>query len=79
MGVTDTITRQDHEQVYFYRNRPTGLLAIIAIHDTTLGPALGGCRMRSYVSVDEAFTDALRLAEGMTYKHALCGNNLGGG
>lgn len=79
MGVTDAITRQNHEQVCLYNDRLTGLLAIIAIHDTTLGPALGGCRMRSYLSVDEAFTDALRLAEGMTYKHALCGNELGGG
>jgi leucine dehydrogenase len=79
MGVTDVIVSDDHEQVFFYRDRFVGLTAIIAIHDTTLGPALGGTRMRAYASTDEALTDVLRLAEGMTYKHALCGNNLGGG
>lgn len=79
MGVTDAIVSEDHEQVLIFRDRSVGLLTIIAIHDSTLGPTLGGCRMRSYPSADEALIDALRLAEGMTWKHALCGNNLGGG
>jgi leucine dehydrogenase len=79
MGITDAITQHDHEQVFFYRDREIGLLAIIAIHNTALGPSLGGCRMRAYSSADAALNDVLRLAEGMTYKHALCGNNLGGG
>ena len=56
-----------------------GLRAIIAVHDTTLGPALGGIRMWTYASDEEAFVDALRLARGMTYKNALAGLQLGGG
>ena len=56
-----------------------GYFGIIAIHDTTLGPALGGTRFWQYASTDEAITDALRLARGMTYKSAVAGINLGGG
>lgn len=52
---------------------------MIAVHSTALGPSCGGTRFRSYASEDEALTDVLRLAEGMTYKHAACGNDLGGG
>ncbi|MFS8641271.1 MAG: leucine dehydrogenase [Symbiobacteriaceae bacterium] len=68
-----------HEQVVFCHDRDSGLKAIIAIHDTTLGPALGGCRMWPYPSEEEAIVDALRLARGMTYKNAAMGLNFGGG
>ncbi|MCK6529074.1 leucine dehydrogenase [Myxococcota bacterium] len=68
-----------HEQVVFCRNDAAGLKAIVAIHDTTLGPALGGCRMWPYASEDEALRDVLRLSRGMTYKAACAGLNLGGG
>ncbi len=69
----------DHEQVVFCNDRKTGLKAIIAIHDTRLGPALGGTRMWNYSSEEEALTDVLRLSEGMTYKAAAAGLSLGGG
>ena len=68
-----------HRQVAFCNDPKVGLRAIIAIHDTTLGPALGGCRMWPYGSEDEAVEDVLRLARGMTYKAALAGIALGGG
>ncbi len=61
------------------RDEDTGLRAVIAVHSTALGPSCGGTRFRPYASEDEALTDVLRLAEGMTYKHAACGNDLGGG
>lgn len=68
-----------YEQLVFCYDEPSGLKAIIAIHDTTLGPALGGCRMWNYATEEEAIIDALRLARGMTYKNAAAGLNLGGG
>ncbi len=68
-----------HEQVVFSQNRLDGLRSIIAIHDTHLGPALGGCRVWNYASEDEALTDVLRLSRGMSYKAALAGLPLGGG
>ncbi len=68
-----------HEQVVYCHDAATGLNAIIAIHDTTLGPALGGTRMWQYDSFDAATTDALRLSRGMTYKAAISDLNLGGG
>lgn len=67
------------EQIIFNYDKTTGLKCIIAIHDTTLGPALGGCRMWPYETEDEALTDAMRLAVGMTYKCAASDNNFGGG
>ncbi len=70
---------QNHEQVVFCNDEETGLKAIIAIHNTTLGPALGGCRMRPYASVDEALEDVLRLSKGMTYKCAAADVDFGGG
>lgn len=80
MGVFESMVREEgHEQVIFCRNEAAGLKAIIAIHDTTLGPALGGCRMWDYASEEEALTDVLRLSRGMTYKAAAAGLNLGGG
>ncbi|GEL77390.1 Leu/Phe/Val dehydrogenase [Tenuibacillus multivorans] len=69
----------DYEQVVFCHDENSGLKAIIAIHDTTLGPALGGTRMWTYDSEEDAVVDALRLAKGMTYKNAAAGLNLGGG
>ncbi|WP_018698790.1 Glu/Leu/Phe/Val family dehydrogenase [Amorphus coralli] len=69
----------DHEQVMFCRDAASGLKAIIAIHDSRLGPALGGCRMWAYDTAADALTDALRLSRGMTYKNALAGLDLGGG
>ena len=71
--------KYDYEQLVICQDKDSGLKAIIAIHDTTLGPALGGCRMWTYASEDEAIEDALRLARGMTYKNAAAGLNLGGG
>ncbi len=68
-----------HEQVVFFSDPSCNLKAIIAIHDSTLGPALGGTRMWPYANIDEAVTDVLRLSKGMTYKAAVSGLNLGGG
>jgi leucine dehydrogenase len=68
-----------HEAVHFVQDRASGLRVIIAIHDTSLGPAVGGTRMRLYPSLDEAAIDALRLARGMTYKAAMAGMSCGGG
>jgi len=79
MGIFHAMESDAFEQIVFCRDRSSGLQAIIAIHDTTLGPALGGVRMRPYESEDAAIEDAMRLARGMTYKNALAGLNLGGG
>ncbi len=68
-----------HEEVILLHDRASGLRGVIAIHDTTLGPAAGGTRMRPYPSLDEALTDALRLSRAMTYKAALCEMKCGGG
>jgi len=75
----DTIQEMEHEQVMFCYDPPTGLKAIIAVHNTVLGPSLGGTRIWSYATDSEAITDALRLSRGMTYKAAISGLNLGGG
>jgi len=71
--------KYDYEQLVFCQDEASGLKAVIAIHDTTLGPALGGARMWTYASEENAVEDALRLARGMTYKNAAAGLNLGGG
>ncbi len=68
-----------HQKVVYCSDPSTGLRAIIAIHDTTLGPALGGTRMQPYKSENEALQDVLRLSRSMTYKSAITGLNLGGG
>ncbi len=68
-----------HEQVVFCHNKDVGLKAIIAIHNTVLGPALGGTRMWPYESEQDALNDVLRLSRGMTYKNAVAGLNVGGG
>lgn len=79
MGVFRQLETMEHEQVVYCYDKGTGLKAIIAIHDTTLGPALGGTRMWNYQSEEEALNDVLRLSRGMTYKAAVTGLNLGGG
>lgn len=79
MDTFDRMKEYGHEQIIYCSNEEAGLKAIIAIHDTTLGPALGGTRMWNYKNVDNAVDDALRLARGMTYKSALAGLNFGGG
>ena len=68
-----------HERVVYCSDEPRGLRAIIAIHDRTLGPAVGGCRLYPYPSEDAALADVLRLSKGMTYKNALAGLPFGGG
>ena len=80
MGPFEMISKHgDHEQVVFCHDKSVGLKAIIAIHNTSLGPALGGTRMWNYKTEEDALTDVLRLSKGMTYKAAAAGLNLGGG
>ncbi|WP_410468736.1 Glu/Leu/Phe/Val family dehydrogenase [Bdellovibrio bacteriovorus] len=80
LGTFEIISKHgDHEQVVFCNDPHVGLKAIIAIHNTALGPALGGTRMWNYKNEDEALVDVLRLSKGMTYKAAASGLNLGGG
>ena len=77
--VFDILAPDGFEQVAYCHDRSTGLRAIVAIHSTELGPALGGTRFYPYASEEEALVDVCRLAKGMTYKHAACGNDFGGG
>lgn len=80
--MTDVFTNpafDKHEQVIFVNDAAADLRGIIAIHNTVLGPAAGGCRMKPYKSVDDALFDVLRLSQGMTYKSAMAGLPLGGG
>jgi leucine dehydrogenase len=79
MSVFTNSSFKNHEQIAFCHDASTGLKAIIAIHDTTLGPALGGTRFWDYQNDDDALRDVLRLSRGMTYKAAVAGLNLGGG
>lgn len=79
MKLFDTLAEMGHEQVVVCSDPTSGYRGVIAIHNTTLGPALGGTRFWSYASDEEALTDALRLSRGMTYKNAVAGLNLGGG
>ena len=79
LALFDTIAEMGHEQVVVCHDRSSGYRGIIAIHDTTLGPALGGARFWQYASDEDAIIDALRLSRGMTYKNAVAGLNLGGG
>ena len=79
MNLFETIHETEHEEVVFCHNKDAGLKAIIAIHNTTLGPALGGLRMWPYATEDAALNDVLRLSRGMTYKAAVANLNLGGG
>ncbi|MCP5382096.1 MAG: Glu/Leu/Phe/Val dehydrogenase [Kordiimonadaceae bacterium] len=70
---------RDHEQLAYLHDKDTGLKAFIAVHDTSLGPAAGGCRMWPYENEMDALNDVLRLARGMSYKNAMAGLPLGGG
>ena len=79
MKLFDTIAGMGHEQLVICNDTSAGYRGIIAVHSTTLGPALGGTRFWQYASDEEAIVDALRLARGMTYKNAVAGLNLGGG
>ena len=73
------MSKYNHEQLLFCNDNATGLKAIIAVHNTVLGPALGGTRMWAYANEMDALTDVLRLSRGMTYKNSISGLNLGGG
>ncbi len=79
MNIFEEMEKYGHEELVFWYDKTTGLKAIVGIHDTTLGPALGGCRMWPYDSEEDAITDVLRLSRGMTYKNAAMGLDLGGG
>ncbi|MFK7990466.1 MAG: Leu/Phe/Val dehydrogenase [Sandaracinaceae bacterium] len=79
MSIFDHLEQHDYGEVHFKRDAASGLKAIVAIHDTRLGPALGGCRFIQYDRDEDAIVDALRLARGMTYKAALAGIPHGGG
>jgi leucine dehydrogenase len=79
MNIFERMAKHQHEQLTFWSEPELGYKGIIAIHDTTLGPALGGTRFWNYQTEEEAIIDALRLARGMSYKAAVAGLNLGGG
>ncbi|MGI8497649.1 MAG: Leu/Phe/Val dehydrogenase [Gemmatimonadaceae bacterium] len=79
MALFDTLAEMGHEQVVLCSDPAVGYRGIVAVHSTTLGPALGGTRFWKYASDEEAIVDALRLSRGMTYKNAVAGLNLGGG
>lgn len=79
MSVFDHKEFDQHEKVVFCHDKVSGLRAIIAVHNTNLGPALGGCRMWPYADSEEAMNDVLRLSKGMTYKAAMANLKLGGG
>jgi leucine dehydrogenase len=79
MEIFEAIEQHEHEQVIFCYEPAAGYRGIIAIHNSTLGPALGGTRFWNYKTDQEALNDVLRLARGMTYKAAVAGLNLGGG
>ena len=79
MEIFELMSERKHEQLVFWNEPMFGYKGIIAIHDTTMGPALGGTRFWNYESEADAVVDALRLARGMTYKAAITGLNLGGG
>lgn len=79
MSVFDHKEFDNHEHVAFFNDDASGLKAIIAVHNTHLGPSLGGCRMWTYKDSEEALNDVLRLSRGMTYKAAMANLKLGGG
>jgi leucine dehydrogenase len=79
MNLFDTLAEMGHEEVVMCSDPSVGYRGILAVHSTTLGPALGGTRFWNYASDEEAITDALRLSRGMTYKNAVAGLPLGGG
>lgn len=79
MDIFQAMETYGTQQLVFCYDKESGLRAIIGVHDTTLGPALGGCRIWNYATEDEAISDVLRLSRGMTYKNAAMGLSLGGG
>ena len=79
MNLMETMTTFGHEKVLFVNNEKAGLKAIIAVHNTNLGPAIGGCRLFPYASYDDALFDVLRLSRGMSHKNAVAGLPHGGG
>ena len=79
MNLMETMTTFGHEKVLFVNNEKAGLKAIIAVHNTVLGPAIGGCRLFPYASYDDALFDVLRLSRGMSHKNAVAGLPHGGG
>lgn len=79
MEIFKKMAEEGHEQIIFCQEKKSGLKAIIAIHNTILGPALGGCRMWNYENEDDAVIDAMRLSKGMTYKSGAAGTDFGGG
>src|SRR5687767_13255450 len=78
MGLFDLLESYDYGELHFSREAGSDMLGVIAVHDTRLGPAIGGCRFLRYDLEEEAVIDALRLARGMTYKAALAGLPHGG-
>ncbi|MCI0634853.1 MAG: valine dehydrogenase, partial [Actinobacteria bacterium] len=78
-SVHDLMAAHGAEQVVFGSDERTGLLAIVVLHSTVLGPGLGGTRFYPFATERDGLVDVLRLARGMTYKHAVAGNDLGGG
>ena len=79
MGIFELMEKLGHEQIVFCYDKASGLKAIIGLHDTTLGPGLGGTRMWNYEKEEDAIIDVLRLSRGMAYKNSAMGLNLGGG
>lgn len=77
--IFDLMAQHDYEHLFYCQDKQVGLKAIIAIHNTTLGPAAGGVRMWPFATEADALNDALRLARAMTYKWAAAGLNVGGG
>lgn len=77
--VFEMIEPMEHEQVMYFNDKDTGLKGIIAVHNTVLGPSLGGCRIWNYDNESDALWDVLRLSRGMTFKSSISGINLGGG
>lgn len=77
--VFEMVEAMEHEQVMFFNDKQTGLKGIIGVHNTVLGPSLGGCRIWNYENESEALWDVLRLSRGMTFKSSISGINLGGG
>jgi len=75
----DEIATRQHEQVSIFQNNDLGIVAVIAVHNTVIGPGLGGCRMRPYATIDLAISDVLKLSQAMTWKNALGGIPFGGG
>lgn len=79
MNVFEKMEEMEHEQIMFFNDNETGLKGIIAIHNSTLGPALGGTRLWKYASEEDAIKDVLRLSRGMSFKSSISGIHLGGG